>query len=280
MKGQHGVPRRVPGGGEVGVERGTGVLRGLGGLSGDLLYPAVTEALRAPGKIPGCSGTRNLHDNLSDLRAQVAANQKGIQLVGELIGQYGLDVVQAYMGHIQVGLARRGRGAARWGGGGPRTTWKAAPLLTEHAVCQANAELAVRDMLRAFGTSRQARGLPLEVSAEDHMDDGSPIRLRVQINLSQVRRRRRRGGGVGRCGHQAAADPAPLPRPAGRAAPCSTSAAPGRRCSATSTPRGPSRCRRSSTVCAVWWGATSRSTRCACGVALNGPGGAGGRTEG
>uniref|UniRef100_A0A4W2FE31 5-oxoprolinase, ATP-hydrolysing n=1 Tax=Bos indicus x Bos taurus TaxID=30522 RepID=A0A4W2FE31_BOBOX len=111
---------------------------------------AVTEALRAPGKIPGCSGTRNLHDNLSDLRAQVAANQKGIQLVGELIGQYGLDVVQAYMGHIQ-----------------------------------ANAELAVRDMLRAFGTARQARGLPLEVSAEDHMDDGSPIRLRVQINMSQ-----------------------------------------------------------------------------------------------
>ncbi|XP_031202901.1 5-oxoprolinase isoform X2 [Mastomys coucha] len=111
---------------------------------------AVTEALRAPGKISGCSGTRNLHDNLSDLRAQVAANQKGIQLVGELIGQYGLDVVQAYMGHIQ-----------------------------------ANAELAVRDMLRAFGTSRQARGLPLEVSAEDHMDDGSPICLRVQINLNQ-----------------------------------------------------------------------------------------------
>lgn len=80
-------------------------------LSGDSAHPAVTEALRAPGKIPGCSGTRNLHDNLSDLRAQVAANQKGIQLVGELIGQYGLDVVQAYMGHIQVGL-----GQEQWGG--------------------------------------------------------------------------------------------------------------------------------------------------------------------
>lgn len=26
----------------------------------------------------------------------------GIQLVGELILQYGLDVVQAYMGHIQT----------------------------------------------------------------------------------------------------------------------------------------------------------------------------------
>lgn len=106
---------------------------GGGWLSGDPIRAAVTEALQAPGKIPGCSGTRNLHDNLSDLRAQVAANQKGIQLVGELIGQYGLDVVQAYMGHIQVGLGRGSRGqlctcplAARRGGGQPPPTWKAA----------------------------------------------------------------------------------------------------------------------------------------------------------
>lgn len=36
------------------------------------------NALNAPGlvDVPGASGTRNLHDNLSDLRAQVAANQK------------------------------------------------------------------------------------------------------------------------------------------------------------------------------------------------------------
>lgn len=63
---------------------------------------AVTEALMAPAQYPDCSGTRNLHDNLSDLRAQVAANQRGSQLVGELIDCYGLDVVQAYMGYIQV----------------------------------------------------------------------------------------------------------------------------------------------------------------------------------
>ena len=36
----------------------------------------VTKLLMAPGRFPGSSGTRNLHDNLSDLRAQVAANQK------------------------------------------------------------------------------------------------------------------------------------------------------------------------------------------------------------
>ena len=29
-----------------------------------------------PAKYPGSSGTRNLHDNISDLRAQVAANHK------------------------------------------------------------------------------------------------------------------------------------------------------------------------------------------------------------
>lgn len=62
----------------------------------------LTKALKAPGKIPGSSGTRNLKDNLSDLKAQVAANHKGIHLVCELIDQYGLAVVQAYMGYIQT----------------------------------------------------------------------------------------------------------------------------------------------------------------------------------
>ena len=42
------------------------------------VHTALIEALMEPAKYPGCSGTRNLHDNLSDLRAQVAANQKVI----------------------------------------------------------------------------------------------------------------------------------------------------------------------------------------------------------
>ena len=37
---------------------------------------ALTDKLKEPGKYPVCSGTRNLHDNLSDLKAQVAANHK------------------------------------------------------------------------------------------------------------------------------------------------------------------------------------------------------------
>ncbi|XP_064910786.1 5-oxoprolinase isoform X2 [Columba livia] len=103
---------------------------------------AVTEALMAPGRVPGCSGTRALGDNLSDLRAQVAANRRGIRLVTELIQQHGLPAVQAYMGHIQ-----------------------------------ANAEVAVREMLRGF-----AAGGRTTLEAEDQMDDGSPIRLRVQLD--------------------------------------------------------------------------------------------------
>ena len=51
-------------------------------------------------QIPGISGTRNLSDNLSDMKAQVAANNKGISLVKELIEEYSLEVVQAYMKFI------------------------------------------------------------------------------------------------------------------------------------------------------------------------------------
>ncbi len=44
---------------------------------------------------------RNLKDNLSDLKAQVAANQRGILLMQELIREFGIDTVQSYMYHIQ-----------------------------------------------------------------------------------------------------------------------------------------------------------------------------------
>lgn len=99
-------------------------------------------------------GTRRIEDNLSDLRAQVAANQRGIVLIGELIEQYGLEVVQAYMVHVQ-----------------------------------ANAEAAVREMLKTMatrasalqsGSSNDEKLVVLE--AEDYMDDGSAICLKLTID--------------------------------------------------------------------------------------------------
>ncbi|WP_125078237.1 hydantoinase B/oxoprolinase family protein [Mycobacterium sp. P7213] len=45
--------------------------------------------------------SRSPDTNLADLRAQVAANQKGIDEIRSMISHFGLDVVQAYMRHVQ-----------------------------------------------------------------------------------------------------------------------------------------------------------------------------------
>ncbi len=45
--------------------------------------------------------SRNPVANLADLRAQVAANARGVRELLALVGHYGLDVVRAYMGHVQ-----------------------------------------------------------------------------------------------------------------------------------------------------------------------------------
>ncbi|HSV82059.1 MAG TPA: hydantoinase B/oxoprolinase family protein, partial [Ramlibacter sp.] len=44
---------------------------------------------------------RNPEQNMGDLKAQIAANQKGVQELRRMVEQFGLDVVQAYMRHVQ-----------------------------------------------------------------------------------------------------------------------------------------------------------------------------------
>eukprot|EP01080_Neovahlkampfia_damariscottae_P008929 gene8929-878_t len=90
--------------------------------------------------------SRLIEDNLADLKAQVAANQKGISLVKELISEYSLEVVQAYMVHVQN-----------------------------------NAEFAVQNMLKEMV---EIRGKSI-LEAEDFMDDGSNIKLKVSINTEE-----------------------------------------------------------------------------------------------
>ena len=60
------------------------------------------------------------------------------------MGEYGLDVVQAYMEFIQKA-----------------------------------AEVAVRRMLREFSISRGLDAESGSVAAEDYLDDGTPIKLKV-----------------------------------------------------------------------------------------------------
>ena len=43
--------------------------------------------------------------NLADLRAQIAANEEGIRELHAMVGHFGLDVVRAYMGHVQENAA-------------------------------------------------------------------------------------------------------------------------------------------------------------------------------
>ncbi len=66
------------------VERGT-------------LREAETRALLASGRYP----CRNINENMADLAAQIAANATGAQELGKIVAQFGLEVVQAYMGHVQ-----------------------------------------------------------------------------------------------------------------------------------------------------------------------------------
>ncbi|MES9876713.1 MAG: hydantoinase B/oxoprolinase family protein [Candidatus Sedimenticola sp. PURPLELP] len=44
---------------------------------------------------------RNVDQNLADLRAQIAANEKGVHELQHMVDQFGLDVVLAYMEHVQ-----------------------------------------------------------------------------------------------------------------------------------------------------------------------------------
>ncbi len=99
-------------------------------------------------KIMRCS--RKLNDNLSDFKAQIAANTRGVTLIRNLIEEYTMDVVTAYMGHIQD-----------------------------------NAEQAVRNLLRKFGlrSGFAADKGVISVEAEEFLDDGSPIHLRVEIDI-------------------------------------------------------------------------------------------------
>jgi 5-oxoprolinase (ATP-hydrolysing) len=62
-----------------------------------VLREAEARALLASARWPA----RNPDQNMADLRAQVAANQKGVEELRKMVAFYGLDVVRAYMGHVQ-----------------------------------------------------------------------------------------------------------------------------------------------------------------------------------
>ncbi|MES3009731.1 MAG: hydantoinase B/oxoprolinase family protein [Pseudomonadota bacterium] len=62
-----------------------------------VLREAEMLALLGSGNLP----SRNPQQNIADLKAQIAANEKGVQGLRQMADEYGLAVVQAYMRHVQ-----------------------------------------------------------------------------------------------------------------------------------------------------------------------------------
>ncbi|CCK71070.1 5-oxoprolinase KNAG_0G00110 [Huiozyma naganishii CBS 8797] len=109
----------------------------------DLVYRLLVDD---PAKFPGCSGARRISDNISDLKAQVAANTKGIQLIENLVQDYTFPIIEKYM----------------------------------HAI-QDNASDTIKKMLKQlvkhFNSSK--------FTGEDYMDDGSLIKLTVTLDVEK-----------------------------------------------------------------------------------------------
>ena len=66
-------------------------------IDGGRFREAAFRELLASGAYPA----RNADQNVADLKAQVAANEKGLNELRRMVGQFGLDTVVAYMGHVQ-----------------------------------------------------------------------------------------------------------------------------------------------------------------------------------
>lgn len=105
------------------------------------------QALHHPPE--GIIGSRCVDENVSDLKAQVASNKRGVELLLGLVEEYGLDVVHGYMNFIQEA-----------------------------------AETSVREMLVQLSLSNHLEEVGT-VTRVDYMDDGTPIALDLTIDRKQ-----------------------------------------------------------------------------------------------
>ena len=95
-------------------------------------------------KVPGSSPSRKVEDNIADLKAEIAANQRGINMLTDVFTEYDTDYVLFYMKGIKT-----------------------------------TSEAAVRKFLKKLAQENKHR-LPLQ--AVDFMDDGAKIQLTIDIN--------------------------------------------------------------------------------------------------
>jgi 5-oxoprolinase (ATP-hydrolysing) len=90
--------------------------------------------------------SRKISDNIADLKAQIAANKKGQELLDEITTRYSLNTVLSYMSHIQK--------------------------------CS---EMAVRELLKKFVIKNGPKKNNTVFHASDKMDDGTIISLKITV---------------------------------------------------------------------------------------------------
>lgn len=109
-----------------------------------------------PAQYPGCSGSRKLADNISDLKAQIAANTKGIMLVSELVKEFGFNEIEKYMHAIQKNAS---------------DTVKKTLKIVAHQLMQSQENL-----------SRDSNNDVAIFESSDFMDDGTKICLKIMLD--------------------------------------------------------------------------------------------------
>ncbi|GAD94465.1 hypothetical protein AOR_1_1676174 [Paecilomyces variotii No. 5] len=113
---------------------------------GTFLEDEIRDLFNEVSEYPGCSATRRLDDNISDIKAKISANQRGINLIHQLCEEFTLPIVHLYMHGIQD-----------------------------------NAEAAIKELFK--NVHRKMKGKPLR--AVDWLDDGTPIQLEVTIDSDE-----------------------------------------------------------------------------------------------
>ncbi|KAI5479281.1 5-oxoprolinase (ATP-hydrolyzing) [Pseudohyphozyma bogoriensis] len=103
----------------------------------------IVEIFEKAGTYENCAASRRIQDNISDLKAQCAACSQGAAQIKGLFQEYGKEVTQFYMRAIRN-----------------------------------NAESSVREFFKKTYAERGGR----LIHAIDHLDDGTPIELTVDID--------------------------------------------------------------------------------------------------
>ncbi|KAL3474796.1 Hydantoinase B/oxoprolinase-domain-containing protein [Aspergillus californicus] len=109
---------------------------------GVFLEDKVRDAFMAAGDFPGCSPTRRINDNISDIKAQISSNQRGNLLLQNLCEEFTLPVVHRHMHGIQ-----------------------------------SNAEQAVRSFYKKISAEN-----PQPLKGIDYLDNGTRIQVTITID--------------------------------------------------------------------------------------------------